>query len=131
MNITLTNLEAIPVPFCSSQGKGFAITLQPNTPEPFISTEVTVASVGDNPAFRDALGDVAKNMLHFLVGMLTVWRDKQTAPPPHPVRVLIDNRGPKSLSVLQGSTTNVWQLAPGQSYTAQAGGYVEIRELEG
>ena len=53
MHATITNLGTVPVPLYSTQDKGFAYDLDPGEGYTIHSEAVTVASVGDNPTFRE------------------------------------------------------------------------------
>ena len=126
MNLTLTNLDTAAVPFASSKGRpAFVAQLEPNVPFTKDAPTIVVASIGDNPTFREEL----KEAFDALVDLIKFWRDRKAAEPPHTVHVRIENHGPNALRVLLGSNTNEVQVEVGATYEATAEEYVEIREL--
>jgi hypothetical protein len=125
MNITLTNLDDVAVPFSTQQDKGFSMTLEPGEPKQFNETQVTVASVGDNPTWREEIEQGFKA----LFALLAVWHQRKGIAPPHRVVVEIENHGPNALRILLGSNVDEVQLAADDSYTAAGPEYIEIREL--
>jgi len=127
MNLTITNRGDVAVPFSSSQGKGFAQVIEPQQAYTLNSEAVTVASVGDNPTFAEEIGDALQALAAVFARLVGTWR--KVEPEPHVVHVEIENLGTNSLRVLLGSNVNELQLASGETFVAQATGYVEVREL--
>jgi hypothetical protein len=125
MHITLHNLDTVAVPFSSPDNKGFATMLEPGTPTTIDSPDVTVGSVGDNPTFREEFAQAFEQLL----ALLTFWRERKGTEDPRIVHVAIENHGPNALRVLLGSNTKERQVIAGETYTATADEYVEIREL--
>ena len=131
MQIVVTNLGALAVPFSSTQDKGFAFLLDPEGTHTVDMPSLTVANVGHNPSAGEELVEGVKNLLEELGKLVTFWRDhsKDAGEDPPMVNVQIDNDGANGLRILLGSNTNEVTLPPGESFTATAAGYVEIREL--
>lgn len=132
MQVTLTNLGAVAVPFSSSQDKGFSTLLEPDEPLEFDSEATTVANVGDNPDFVEELTEGVKAFVEGLAKLVTFWRDHARASDAlgaAEVRVQIENRGTNGLRVLLGSNVNEVTVPPGEAFEATAAEYVEIREL--
>jgi hypothetical protein len=129
MHITVTNLGTIAVPFSSTQDKGFVYDLQPGEPSTVDSAAVTVASVGDNPTFREEVEEALETLLENIASLVLFWRRKQPDADPVPVSVSIWNQGDNALRVLLGSNVNEVQVEPGATYEANAPEYLEIREL--
>lgn len=132
MHITLTNLGDIAVPFSSTQDKGFATLIAPDEHHALDSADVTVASVGDNPTASEEFVEGIKNLFEELGNLITFWRDHSKdagSEPPLIVTVQIENRGVNALRVLLGSNINEVEVGAGETYTATAAEWVEIREL--
>jgi hypothetical protein len=129
MHITVTNTGTVAVPFYSTDDKGFAVDLEPNEPYTIDTEAVTVASVGDNPSFREEVEEALEDLLDAIASLVMFWRRKQPDADPAPVSVSIWNQGTNGLRVLLGSNVNEVQVEPGATYTAKAPEYVEIREL--
>ena len=129
MNVTFTNLGTVPVPVYSTQGKGFAYDLDPGEGYTIDSEAVTVASVGDNPTFREEVSDALEYLLESIAALVMFWKRKQPDADPAKVSVAIHNQGTNALRVLLGSNVNEVQVEPGDTYAANAPEYVECREL--
>jgi hypothetical protein len=131
MNVTMTNLGAVAVPFSSSQDRGWAALLEPSEPYQLDSAAVTVASVGDNPTASEEFTEGLQNFFQKLGEMLTFWRDhsQQLFDGPEQVNVEIVNHGPNGLRVLLGANTNEVEVGSGMTFVAQAAEWVELREL--
>ena len=129
MHATITNLGTVPVPLYSTQDKGFAYDLDPGEGYTIHSEAVTVASAGDNPTFREEVRDAIEDLLEAIAALVMFWKRKQPDADPAQVSVSIYNEGTNGLRVLLGSNVNEVQVAPGETYAANAPEYVEIREL--
>jgi hypothetical protein len=129
MNVTVTNLGTVAVPFSSTNDKGFAQMLEPQQPYTLESEAIVVASVGDNPSFREEVEEALQTLLESITALVLFWRRKQPDADPIRVRVTIENHGANGLRVLLGSNVNEVQVSPGSTYIADAPEYVEIREL--
>ena len=133
MNVTITNLGPVAVPFASTDHEGFVQSIEPNEAATTNDPEVVIASVGDNPTLREEFDEGREELRDGLVKLVTLWREHRPegfsddADPV--VKVSIFNRGQNALRVLLGSNTNEWEVRPGQTFVAEAPGYVEIREL--
>lgn len=129
MNVTFTNLGTASVPVYSTQGKGFAYDLDPGEGYIIDSDTVTVASVGDNPTFREEVEDALETIVEAIAALVMFWKRKQPDADPAQVSVSIYNEGANALRVLLGSNVSEVQVNPGETYAANAPEYVEIREL--
>jgi len=132
MNVTLTNLGTIAVPYSSPNDKGFAALLEPGVPVSVSATVTTVVNVGDNPDALEELAEGLQNILDKLVKLVTFWRERvaeNVVAVDDVVKVSIENHGPNALRVLLGANTNDVEVGVGMTYPASAAGYVEIREL--
>ncbi|HXD04440.1 MAG TPA: hypothetical protein VN680_00195 [Burkholderiaceae bacterium] len=129
MNITVTNLGTVAVPFFSTQDKGFVVPIEPNQSHTLNSTAVTVTSVGDNPTFREEVEEALETLVEAIASFVMFWKRKQPDEDPVIVRVMIQNHGTNGLRVLLGSNVNEVQVEPGVTYEANAPEFVEIREL--
>lgn len=134
MNVTLTNLGSLAVPYSSSQDKGFAALLEPSVPVTLSSEDVTVLNVGDNPSALEELTEGVQHIIEQLGKLLTFWRDhaetvEHDGQATRPVSVKIENHGTNALRVLLGINTEEVQVGAGEAVVAEAPGYVEIREL--
>jgi hypothetical protein len=117
------------VPVYSTQDKGFAYDLDPGEAYSIDSEAVTVASVGDNPTFREEVEDALETIVEAIAALVLFWKRKQPDADPVPVKVLLLNHGPNALRVLLGSNVNEAQVEPGMTYEANGPEYVEVREL--
>lgn len=129
MNVTFTNLGTVSVPVYSTQDKGFAYDLDPGEGYTIDSEAVTVASVGDNPTFREEVEDALETIVEAIAALVLFWKRKQPDADPVPVSVSILNHGPNALRVLLGSNVNEAQVEAGETYAANGPEYVEVREL--
>jgi hypothetical protein len=132
MQVIITNLSSVAVPFSSSDDKGFAVLLEPNQSHTLDSEAVTVANIGDNPSFGEELADSFKGLVDVLVRFITFWKDNATrtgASDKAQIHVNLSNHGSNGLRVLLGSNTNEVTVQPGASQDLNSEEYIEIREL--
>lgn len=80
MKATITNLGTVAVPLTSTEGKGFAASLEPGVPYSLDFDWVTVAVVGDNPSFMEDLGEALKDLKELAIKLIVFWRSH---PQPH------------------------------------------------
>lgn len=117
------------MPLYSTQNKGFAYDLDPGEGYTIDSEAVTVASVGDNPTFREEVEEALETIVEAIAALVMFWKRKQPDADPALVNVLILNEGTSALRVLLGSNVAEVQVEPGVTYEANAPEYLELREL--
>lgn len=132
MQITITNLAPVAVPFVSSQAGGIAELLAPNDPATFHDDQLTVAVAGDKPSFIDEVQEALEGIADVIKRIITFWRERAAqddVEAANVVNVRITNQGSNGLRVILGDNTNDYTVQPGDVYDASAPGFVEIREL--
>jgi hypothetical protein len=134
MHIQITNAGAFAVPLTSTKGDGLATELEPNNMFVIDDEAVTVATFGDDPGFLQEFTDGMGKLFDTIRAHLTQFRNRQTSQrrDPQDVEVLctIENFGPHPLRVVLGEDhVDDYEIEPGETYTAQAPGYIQLREL--
>jgi hypothetical protein len=133
MHIEITNLCLLPVPITSLEGEGVAHEIAPGESFVIDDTTVPVAIFGEDPSFFDDYTHGASDVADAVMSVLVRYADRRPADPAEDDQVVctIENLGRHPLRIIQGDDgVNDYEVAPGQSFSAEAHGFVEIRDLD-
>ena len=131
MNLTLTNNGADALPIFAPKG-GWVDALEPGVPLG-VNDDQMVLIIGDKPDVREQLEQAANVLSEVARRAIEAYQnrtkpDTSTAPLAI-VRVQIENLGANAVRVLLGNGTDDFAVAPGDTETCVAAGYLELREL--
>jgi len=132
MKATFTNLGTVPVPLTSTQGKGFAASLDPGLPYILDAADVTDVTIGDNPEFTEDLKKALGDVFALAIKLLTFWREQpvpQGATGVPEVRVRIVAAEGNSLRVTGDDKNLDHEVVPGSTYDAVMKDYVQVLQL--
>lgn len=132
MKATLTNLGTVPVPLTSDQNGGLAVSLDPGMPYTVDDDKITVATVGDNPSFREDLKEALGNLYDLALKLITFWKQHQAQPK-------IVGADIVNIRIVAGDTNNLrvtgddknldQEVVKGSTRDVSMKDYIEIRQL--
>ena len=127
MNVTFTNLGTTDIPLTSTQGKGFAVLLQPNVPYNLNTPDVTAVTVGDNPSFTEDL----KKAMSDIWKLVTTWNNRPKASPLTTAQqiVRIEADASNSVRVTTDNKNLDYEIVAGTAHDAPVTNYVEVLQL--
>ena len=131
MKVTLTNQGTVAVPLASSQGDGFVASLEPGKPFVLDDTDITIATIGDNPPFLEDLRSSLSAVAEKLVELITFWREHTPQPKAGTQALVVSITATGSdVRVLQGDDRNQdHNMAKGETFLASSPNYIELRQL--
>lgn len=132
MYLTLTNNTSGALPLMSTDEGGWVETLAPGQPWALTHVDSDVVIIGNKPSVTEQLRQGLAIVAAAMARIISVWHSHNNAQPnaaDATVRVAIQNTGEKSVRVVLGDGVNDYVVAPGETYQAQAWGYLELREL--
>jgi len=140
MYVNVKNLGTIATPLTSMQAQGIAVDVDPGETYTIDNPAMTLATFGDDPGFAEEFAEDLSEVADTVRDFIEQYRDRVDAQgegddedgtEAGEVYCSIENVGPHTVRVILGAdNTNERHLGAGETFSAQAPGYITIRELE-
>lgn len=129
MDFTLTNNLGDSVPVMASDAS-WATELESNEPTTFVQPATQVVIIGYKPDVAEQIKQGLSTVHAVVKALITAAQARSLKTPAlDNLSVTIDNDGEKAIRVILGDGVTDYQVEPGESFEADAKGYIELREL--